>query len=78
ARALARRHTDAAIEALAQVVREGKTDAARVAAAKELLDRGHGRAGQGGEGGAPDGGLVLARIVREIIDPKAVADDPDP
>lgn len=50
-RQLARVHTVMAIEALADVARStGDHPAARIAAARELLDRGHGRAPVGDSG----------------------------
>jgi hypothetical protein len=43
---LAREYTEEAVEALVDVMREGDSDAARVAAAKQILDRGWGQAPQ--------------------------------
>jgi sulfite reductase beta subunit-like hemoprotein len=43
---LAREHTPAAISALVQIVTSGESDAARVAAASVILDRGWGKAAQ--------------------------------
>jgi hypothetical protein len=44
-KALAREHTSEALDTLAQIMRDHKApQAARVSAARELLDRGHGRA----------------------------------
>jgi hypothetical protein len=43
---LARSHAPEAIETLATVMKEGQTDAARVAAANSILDRGYGKARQ--------------------------------
>lgn len=40
----AREYTSEALRTLANIVRRGKTEQARVAAAKELLDRGYGKA----------------------------------
>jgi len=40
---LAREHTEAALETVLQVMREGETDAIRLAAAVHVLDRGFGR-----------------------------------
>lgn len=53
--AAARVYTTEALETLAEVMRKGESDAARVAAADKLLDRGHGKApqpqtGEGGKG----------------------------
>lgn len=42
-RELARRHTEAAIAALVDIMQNGKSKAARIAAAIALLDRGHGK-----------------------------------
>ena len=40
---LAKTHTEAALETLVDVARNGRTDAARVSAANALLDRAYGR-----------------------------------
>jgi hypothetical protein len=68
-KALARRHTRAAIKALAGIMNQADGPAtARVAAAQALLDRGWGKAAQ-----PPDGeeGLgALNRIERVIVDPQ--------
>lgn len=42
-RALAQKHTSTAITELARIAAKSESDQARVAAIKELLDRGHGR-----------------------------------
>lgn len=39
----AQKFTDDALETLAQIMRDGESEAARVAAANSILDRGHGR-----------------------------------
>ena len=65
-RDLARKHTAAAITALARIVKHGDTDAAKVAASKEILDRGWGRSIQGVEVGGPDGGHIIVKILREV------------
>lgn len=54
-KALAQRYTDDALKTLVQVMQSSESDAARVAAARELLDRGYGKSaqaltGEGGEG----------------------------
>lgn len=41
---MAREHTEAALETVLTVMREGATDAIRLAAANIILDRGYGRA----------------------------------
>ena len=54
-KAAAQKYTTRALAVLAGIMENSETDAARVAAAKELLDRGHGKSpqsltGEGGEG----------------------------
>lgn len=60
-KALAQKHTPAALRTLVGVMAKSESDAARVAAARELLDRGHGKAPQPqtGEGGT---GPVLYKL----------------
>lgn len=53
--ALARVYTPEALATLAAIMKSGESEAARVAAADKLLDRGHGKApqpqtGEGGKG----------------------------
>jgi hypothetical protein len=52
-KAAAGKYTLESLETLASIMRASESDAARVAAAKELLDRAHGKAAQPqtGEGG---------------------------
>jgi hypothetical protein len=73
-KALARRHTRAAIKVLAAIMNQSDGPAtARVSAAQALLDRGWGKATQpiGGE----EGGLaVIARIERVIVDSQKASD----
>lgn len=45
-KAIARQHAPEAIEALVNVIRSTDSDAARVAAIREMLDRGYGKATQ--------------------------------
>lgn len=45
-RALAQLYTDEAILTLVTIMKHGDAETARIAAARELLDRGHGRATQ--------------------------------
>lgn len=72
---LAREHGPAAIKALAQLLMSADSDTARIAAAKELLDRGYGKATAtqeiSGPGGAPLQGPVL---VMETV-PRGSKDD---
>ena len=65
---LAREHTDAAIASLIKVVAggEGIPPAAQVAAAKEILDRGYGKASMvltGDEDGGPIKAITEIRLV---------------
>ena len=68
-KALARKHSRAAIKTLAAIMNQADGPAtARVSAAQALLDRGWGKATQplaGNEDGLP----MLARIERVIVDP---------
>lgn len=52
-KAMAREHTPAAMKELARIAKESGSDAARVAAIKELFDRAYGKASQP-IGGDPD------------------------
>ena len=54
-KAAAQKFTVDALDTLASIMKASESDAARVAAAKELLDRGHGKSPQAitGEGGGP-------------------------
>ena len=54
-KALAQQYTDQALTTLVQVMQASESDAARVAAARELLDRGYGKSPQAhtGENGGP-------------------------
>lgn len=45
-KAVAQEYTADAIDVLVQIMRKGEGEPARIAAARELLDRGHGRARQ--------------------------------
>lgn len=67
---LAQSYTDEALAALADVMRNGQSEAARVSAANSLLDRGHGKAVQAMEIGGTGGGPVET-ITRRVVDPSA-------
>jgi hypothetical protein len=73
-KALAKKHSKAAIKVLAAIMNQPDGPAtARVSAAQALLDRGWGKAAQPVAG--EDGGLpVLGKIERVIVDPGADAD----
>lgn len=63
-RALAQKYTHAAMAELARLAASAESEAARVAAIKELLDRGYGRSMQPTELSGPDGGPI--RIVTGV------------
>lgn len=56
----------AIVKGLAQIAQEGDSDAARVAASRELLDRAYGKATQymAGEGGGPIPMLIATGVPR--------------
>jgi hypothetical protein len=62
-RDLAREHTEDAIRELATILTSGEHEASRVAAAKELLDRGWGKAAQALTGEDGEGPIVV-KVVR--------------
>jgi hypothetical protein len=65
---MARQHTDAALNTLVSVLAggEGVPAAAQVAAAKEILDRGYGKAGTVLTGDEDGGPVTLATEIRLI------------
>ena len=63
-RSLARGHTALSIKVLAGIAQNGQTDAARVAAATALLDRGWGRPPQSHTGENGDGDIRV--VIRHI------------
>ena len=64
-KALARKYTDEALKTLVSVMKTSESDPARVSAAKELLDRGYGKAAQPVTG--EDGGPITV-VVRRFSD----------
>ena len=65
-KALARKSAGVAIKELERLATKAKTEGTRVAAIKELLDRGYGRAPQAMEHTGKNG---PHRVVVEIVDP---------
>lgn len=61
-KALAQTYTPEAIGILAGIMRSSESDAARVAAVKEMFDRGYGKASQALTG--PEGGPLNVQIIR--------------
>ena len=69
-RALAQKYGDFAIKELARIAEKGENEATRVAALKELLDRGYGKARQPLTGDQPEDPIaVIERIVQKATDP---------
>ncbi len=69
-RALARSHTEAAIDVLFGIMQsEEATPAARVSAALAILDRGWGKAGAQSDSGEDAARHPVHRIERFIVDP---------
>jgi hypothetical protein len=71
-KALAQSYGPEAIEELVRILRKSENDNARIAAIKELFDRGYGKAAQavivnGDEEGGP---VQFSLIKRVIVDPK--------
>lgn len=62
-------YTGEALEKLAEIMRAGESEAARVAAIRELLDRGHGKPRQSLEVEA-DVKATITRIERQIVRPQ--------
>ena len=71
-REIAQKYTPAAMKELARLMTQAESEAARVAAIKEMFDRGYGKAAQAltGEGGEGPVSLIVATGV-----PRDYADD---
>ncbi len=65
-RGAAQQYTVEALEGLAQIARTSDSDAAKVAAWKAILDRGHGRPAQEVVLGGPEGGAIEVKEVSMI------------
>jgi hypothetical protein len=68
-KAIAQPYSSEAVETLATIMRDGKSERAQVAAANAILDRAWGRPPQAltGEGGGP----VQHEVIRKIVDTRA-------
>lgn len=66
-KALACQYTPQAIAELARLATKAESETARVAAIKELLDRGHGKSAQPVVGGGDDAAPIVTRL--EIVAP---------
>ena len=73
-KALAQEHAPAAIRELATILTTSENDQARIAAAKELLDRGYGKATQHAEVTGKDGApLIPNKSAQEMTDDELAA-----
>jgi hypothetical protein len=75
-RELARAHSEAALQVLAEVATQGASEASRISAAMALLDRGYGKSGTGPAGENGDRATILYQRI-EIIDGTPESSDPD-
>jgi hypothetical protein len=66
---LARKHTEIAVQALADICQFGEKEAARVAAAEALLNRAWGRPEQAVELSGKDGSDLIPQIIVTIKQP---------
>lgn len=66
-KALAQAYAPEAISALATILMNSESDTARIAAAKELLDRGYGKAMQGVELTGKNGEPVAFKQIERVI-----------
>lgn len=67
---LARSHTDTAMKALVAIVTSGQSEAAVIAAANAILDRGYGKAPQSLEVSGPGGNPVRVDLSNLTIEEK--------
>jgi len=63
-RAAARALTADALKTLAEIMRSGSSEHARIAAASAILDRGHGKPGQAVKLGGDEDGIPVQQVVR--------------
>jgi hypothetical protein len=68
-KALAQNHGGEAIAMLATILTTSENDSARIAAAKELLDRGYGKSMQAVELSGADGGPIDHSVTVEFVKP---------
>lgn len=68
-KAAAQQYTSEAVEALATIMRDSDSDAAKVAAIKEILDRGHGKARQSVDVDA-NVRAAITEVRRTLVDPR--------
>lgn len=70
-KALARTHAPAVIAELARLATGAESESARVAAIKELLDRGFGKAAQPVTGEDGEGPVQYQKIEFSVVDPQS-------
>lgn len=63
---LAQQYGKESIDTLAKIMKEGESDASKIAAAKELLDRGYGKSTQAITGA--DGAPFMPPVVQFVLD----------
>lgn len=69
-RAAARRHTAKALEIISKLMIEGESEQVRLAAAKEIMDRGHGKPMQSVEHSGEGGGPIKASVEVAFVSTK--------
>ncbi len=67
-KAIAQQYGEQAMSTLFDIMLSSENDTARIAAAKEIIDRGYGKAKQQLEAEI-SGGMSIQSIVRKIVDP---------
>lgn len=72
-KAAAQVHGAAAVAMLATIMTTSESDQAKIAAAKELLDRGYGKATQGVELTGKDGGPIVTHKPQDMTDDELAA-----
>lgn len=68
-KAVASQYTEEAVQTLAKIMRDSDSDAAKVAAVKEILDRAHGKARQALDVDA-NVKAAITEVRRTIVDPR--------
>jgi hypothetical protein len=63
---IAQQYTEDALQVLQDVMKNGDSDAARVAAAREMLDRGYGKPKTTNEHTGPDGAAIQFNVITGI------------
>lgn len=69
-RAAAQKHTAKAVEVIRELMLNSESEQVRLAAAKELIDRGHGKAPQSVEHTGEGGGPIQAKVEVAFITAK--------